>query len=379
MHAVNNEARNIMINYIKNKFKEYYKKAAEYYAAAIKFIWEWVHLSTNNIMAKTIEYTIAALSLACAIYAGFLIFNILALTAMPVWLIYIIAIIASLPLLGAIELHHPIGFCAVLFCSYSFIIAGNAIAPAILAAVALGFLAEAVLYGAHAFFEIEVIRHPKIDGNKINTFILQDNESKTKYMLAQIIAIAVMILIFKLTSAAIITAVTPYAVAILGAVGVALGVIFCTQHKHPYDMFKNNFIVGYAISVTKAIESYKKPKPHMAHPLIIAAFAALATFIVLVNFPLALIGAPMLIAALAAVSIGIAAQQTIIYAPAVASKAVSHVTGPKPVVPDAGEQTKEPRTSNKLQEQAVHGNNVARTSNELQEEEKQNTSSTLEL
>lgn len=334
MHTIETKEANTMIN----RIKEYYKKATEYYADAITFIWEWVHLSINNILAKTIEYTIAILSLACAIYAGVLIFNILALTAMPVWLICIVAVVSSLPLIGSIELHHPIGFCAALFCGYSIILSGGAIAPAILAAVALGFLAEAVIYVAHAFFEIEVLRHPNTDVTK-NTqkqvtadkdyFILKNNKSKTKYMLAQVIAVTVMVSIFKLTSAAITTAVAPYAVAILGAVGIALGIIFCTQKSYNYDMLNNNFTIDYAITVTELIESHEKPKIHMGNPLIMAPFAALATFIVLIHFPLALTGAPMLIAALAAVSTGIAAQQIIIHIPILADKAMSYVDGTK--------------------------------------------------
>jgi hypothetical protein len=293
-----------------NKIKGYYK-------TSIDFIWEWVHSNINNIPALAIKVVIIPLlAFACAIYIGFLTFNILALTAMPVWLIYTAAILVSLPFLAEIGRHHTIGWCATLFCGYSFMLAGSAIIPAIIASFALGFVAETVLYGALAFFETEMNKHSE-----------HPNINKAKHMLALAVAIIVMAYVFKLTSAAIIVAAAPYAVAVLGALGMALGISFFLHNTYDADMLSQNFVSEHIKILVERINSpYNITILNELKYFGLSLLAAVVTFAILAIFPLTLSGAPMLIAALVAVLAGIASQQAIIYAPHMISKAALYIT-----------------------------------------------------
>lgn len=287
-----------------------------------------LHKATNNIASTGLNWFIMALSLISVIFAGFIVFHILSLIAMPAWLMYTLAFISSAPLLAGVEKNHSIGVCAALFCFYSFILAGGAIAPAIIASVSLGFVAEAILYTAHAFFKIEMLRYNDYETStkeeKITLF--QSTDSKMKYVIAQLVAIAVMVCVFKFASAAIIAAASPYAVAILGVLGTALAIAFFTNIKYPYDMFDNNFIIKYIDNFNYKINHTNSITKYLKHPMIIAPFAAIATFIVLINFPLTLAGAPTIIAAIVAFNAGIVAQQIIIYTPVLAAKVANHFT-----------------------------------------------------
>ena len=249
-------------------------------------------------------------------YAGVIAFNLLALTTLPVWLIYTLAIITPLLLLCFPKRY--VQACAALFFFYNFLIAGVTIGPAILAAITLAFLVNAVLYQIpllYSSLDIEELEYLSENMEAAN---------QIKYMTAEIVAIAAMVCMFKFASAIIIAAAAPHAVAILGAIGAALAVAsFAGNKGKEHTLYK--YILVFSHSPTNDEED-NTAETNIALTFVIAAFAAGATFMALSSFPITITAAPIVIAALIAFNTGIIARQAVIQLANMAIKAANIYT-----------------------------------------------------
>ena len=292
----------------------------------VTFMWDNIHSSINNIINATMYFLSVSLPLVLAIGIGALIFKILSLAAAPIGLVYTIIIVMTLIFLANMEYTHAIGWFASLCCLYSFMLAGSAIIPTVIATIALGFLAEALFYGMYAFFQIEMCRHNR-DDVKGEFTLARTSIDKVTYMIAETVAIMVMVFIFKITSAAIITATAPYAVAILGAIGMAMATLFFTQKAYETNIFNENFILKYIIDTIQTLDGTEK-RSQLTQSFTTAFLVAIATFAALASLSITLVGAPTLVAILIAVGSSIAIQHTIIALPLLATKLMGEARQP---------------------------------------------------
>ena len=269
---------------------------------AVAFLWN-VFSKINSAVLNIIIIVLFTLIIASLVYSGILVFHILALTTMPIWLAKLaggtnIAAIMFL-IYDAVKsrkgnktvmiTENILRWCAALFCFHSFLLAGSAIIPAAITAVILGYLAFviATLMPTFFFSTVDDIENATHDFHH------------AKYMAAHVIALAVMACMFKFASAAIITAVSPYAVAILCAI--SMGIITASL----YSSINNHEELG---------REEKSPLENTIYTtafVVAAVTLAAAAFLVVTQFQLTLACAPMIIAACTSFQTGVFAKQLV--------------------------------------------------------------------
>ena len=285
---------------------------------AVAFLWD-VFSKINDIVLYILTIVFLPLTMASLIHSGILVFHILALTTMPIWLAKLagIANIAAIMFLiyddannrnrNKIEMimENILRWCATLFCFHSFLLAGSAIIPAAITAVILGYLALEIATLMPKFFHSTA--------NDINIANTRYYFNHAKYMAAHIIALAVMGCMFKFASAAIITAVSPYAVAILCAISAATITASLHSITNNYEEF--------------AFEK-KSPLENTIDTILFAGAAvtlATAAFLVVTKFQLTLACAPMIIAAYTSFQAGVLAKQLVFIIYDLTSKLLSNL------------------------------------------------------
>lgn len=267
----------------------------------INFIWDSSDV-VHEVIINMLGYTTLLALLASPIYAGILAAQILALMAMPVILANIIVIVAAiasclccaiLACTGQIEdiyrdiLLPMLVFCASLFCFKALLLTGVAILPAAVTAMALG---PSVLLIVTYLQYIPVVLKAMYE--EIN-----ETENKAKIMIAEVVGLVAMLCTFKFASAAIIAAVAPQAVAILGALSMAyLAAYLCDYKWAQSNIIMFPFRKSYPVS--KKNEAFDAES--LVKNLVVTTAVAVATFFFVSSFHITSALASMLIAAIVA-------------------------------------------------------------------------------